>query len=274
MIRKFATVPGFRVVLTLILATILAGTTTVHAQQAPAQQDPTQQPPAQPQTAPKPSAQQPADQSGSQEATPEETEHRRKVKPRDYNKWSFNVGAGGSLTNGVTTKLVRGGGEVVAAGVARNFNKYFGFRADFQWDNLPLRDSALQLAEAPGATSHVYSFMLDPIINVPVNKNWGGYIVFGPAFYHRTGKLDSSAVVPGSACNEFWNWWGTCYAGSVPLNKDFLYTSQNQPGLNFGGGITRRIHSNIELYGEVRYLHGSSNGRTTDLRPITIGLRW
>jgi opacity protein-like surface antigen len=267
MIRKFATVPGF--VPALILVTILAGAPTVHAQQTPAQPPAEPQPPAQ-----QPPAQQPADQSSSQEASPEEATPKRKTKPHDYNNWTFNVGGGASLTNGVTTKYVRGGGAIAAAGVARNFSKYLGFRADFQWDNLPLRNSALQLAQAPGATSHVYSFTLDPIINIPVTKVWSGYFVIGPAYYHRSGKLDSSTAVPGSACNAFYAWWGTCFAGSLPLNKSFLSASQNEFGLNFGAGVARKITSKFELYGEFRYLHGTHNGITTDLRPITIGLRW
>ncbi len=264
MIRKFVTVPAIRVV----LAAILAGATTVCAQQTPAQQAPAQQPSAQ-----LPADQSSSTQSGSQEATAEDIGSRRKVKVKDYKNWTFNVGGGGSLTNGTTTKFARSG-AVAAAGVARNYSKYFGLRVDFQWDNLPLRNSALALAQAPGATSQVYSFTFDPIINIPVSKIWGGYFVFGPSYYHRSGKLDSSSVVPGSPCNQFWNWWGTCFNGSVPINRQFLAASENEFGLNFGGGITRRITNRFELYGEFRYLHGSGNGRTTDLRPITVGLRW
>ena len=110
MIRKFATVPSFRVVLTLILATILAGATSVHAQQTPAQQPdtatPAQQPPAQqPSAQPQPES----PQSGTQEASPEEIPG-RKPKVKDYKNWVFNVGGGASLTNGTTAKFVRGGG--------------------------------------------------------------------------------------------------------------------------------------------------------------------
>lgn len=275
MIRKFATVPAFRVVLLFILVTILAGATTVFAQQAPAQQGPAQQTPAQ-QPPAQPQAQQQPDQqpSSTQEASPEEIGLGRKPKVKDYKNWTFNVGGGASLTNGTTAIFVRGGGPIAAAGVARNYSKYFGFRLDVQFDNLPLRNSALELAQAPGATSHVYSLMLDPIINVPVSKVWGGYILAGPAFYHRTGKLNSSTALPGFGCNPFFVWWGQCLTGSLPVRGEFLKASQNELGENFGGGVTRKITPDLEFYAEFRYLHGNHFNITTDLRPITIGVRW
>lgn len=266
MIRKFATVSEFRIALSA-LTLILAGAATVNAQQA--QPAPSQQPQ---QTQQTPDNQ----QSSSQEATPEEATPRRKTKPKQFDNWSFNVGGGASFTTGTTRQFARGGGGVAAAGVARNYSKYFGFRADFQFDNLPLRPSALgpQGAQASGATSHAYVLMVDPIINIPVTKLWGGYIVGGPSFLRRSGKLDSSTAIPGSHCSPFFNWWGTCFAGSLPLNKNFLKENDNEFGLNVGGGITRKLTPRFELYGEARIIHGSRSGRSTDIRPITIGLRW
>jgi Outer membrane protein beta-barrel domain len=266
MIQKFAAVPGIKPILAAIIITILAATTTVLAQNT---QAPAQQPPAQPAQA----QQQPENQQSSSQEAPEE-ETRRRAKPKDYRNWSFNVGGGASLTSGTTKQFVRGGGGIAAAGVARNYSKYFGFRLDFQWDNLPLRQSALQQAQAPGGNSHVYTLMLDPIINIPVTREWGGYILGGPSYYHRSGKLDSSTAVPGSGCNAFYTWWGSCFNGSLPLNGHFLKASQNEFGENFGAGITRKINSRFEFYAEFRLLHGSHNGLTTDLRPITVGLRW
>jgi hypothetical protein len=116
--------------------------------------------------------------------------------------------------------------------------------------------------------------MLDPIINIPVNKTWGAYIVFGPSYFHRSGALDSSSAIPGSACNPFFTWWGHCFNSSLPLNESFLHSSQNEIGENVGGGVTRKIFSNMDLYVEFRLMHGSHNNITTDLRPITIGVRW
>jgi hypothetical protein len=276
MIQKFARVPGIGIVQTLVLITILAGAATVLAQQNNPQQTPVQQPPTeQPQTQAQPDNQQSSSsqQSGSQEATPEETEHPHKPT-HDFDNWNFNVGGGASFTYGTTDKFVRSGGGVAAAGVARNYNKYLGLRFDFQYDNLPLRTTSLQAAQTTSASSHVYTFTLDPIINVPVNKDWGGYVLIGPLFLHRAGKLDSTTAIPGYPCNSFFEWWGSCYNNSLPLNGDFLHANVNELGVNFGGGITRKIRSNLEFYAEFRYLHGSRNGITTDTRPLTIGVRW
>ncbi len=280
MSRKFARVPGCRIALVLIGMAILAGAATVYAQDTPAQAPPSnppsaQQPADQPQTA-NPQVANPQSsnpQSSTQEVSAEELPG-RKPKEKGYNTWSFNVGGGGSLTNGETTKFVRGGGGVGAAGVARNVSKYFGLRFDFQYDNLPLRTSALDEAQALSGTSQVYSFLLNPIINIPVTRLWSGYIVAGGGFFHRSGKLNSSTAIPGSACNAFFTWWGNCFNASLPLNESFVSTGQNQWGESFGGGIARKVHGNIEIYGEFRYLHGIHSGITTDLRPITVGVRW
>jgi hypothetical protein len=299
MIRKFVTVPAFRAVpAVMFLATVLAGATMVSAQQTPTpqtqpsdQSQPAQAPqdqappaqtpstqapstPAAPAQTPQPQAQQPAEQSSSQEASDEDTMRQRKVKPHDYKNWNFNAGGGASLTNGTTKIYARGGGLIAAAGVARNGSKYFGLRADVQLDNLPLRNSALQLAQAPGGTSYVFSLMVDPIINIPATKVWSGYLVFGPSYYHRGGNLDSSTAIPGSECNGFWTWWGVCTTNNLPLDGKFRSASQDEFGYNFGGGVARRIRPNIEIYGEIRYLHGTHSGITTDLRPITLGVRW
>jgi len=274
--RKFAALPRFRIVRSVAWMTILAGAAIAQSQQTPASSSSSeQQPQAQQQSSQQPSAQPPGAQqpSGSQEASPEETENSHR-KPKDYKNWTYSVGGGASLTSGTTAKFVRGGGGIGAAGVARNYSKYFGFRLDFQYDNLPLRSSALQDAQAPGGNSHVYTLMLDPVINIPATKEWGGFIVFGPSYYHRSGELDSSSAIPGSACNAFFTWWGHCFNASLPLNGHFLNSSQNEFGENFGGGITRKLRPNIDLYAEVRIMHGSHNSITTDLKPITIGLRW
>jgi hypothetical protein len=91
---------------------------------------------------------------------------------------------------------------------------------------------------------------------------------------HRSGKLDSSTAVPGTSCDTFFLWWGPCNAGGLPVTGEFLKSNQNEFGFDFGGGITRRIRGDMQFYAEVRLVHGSHDSRTTDVRPITVGLRW
>jgi|ERR1700722_5281403 opacity protein-like surface antigen len=313
MIGKFVTVPACRAVpAILFLATVLAGATMASAQQTPSptqasdqsqsqapveqapaqaapaqtqqgqsQQDQTQPaqapqdqtPPSQPGAAQSPQAQKPADQSSTQEISDEDTPH-RKPKPHEYYNWNFNVGGGASVTGGATKTYVRGGGLVGAAGFARNYSQFFGLRVDFQYDNLPLRNSALQLAQAPSGTSYDLAVMADPIINIPVNKIWSGYLVFGPSYIHRGGKLDDSTAKLGLGCNGFWTWWGVCNAGSLPLDKRFFSTNLDEAGYNVGAGVARKLRPNLEIYAEFRYLHGTHSGVTTDFRPITLGVRW
>jgi len=115
----------------------------------------------------------------------------RRKKPKDYKNWNYNVGFGANLDSGTTKTFVRGGGGVATAGVARNANKYLGLRADFIFEDLPLRDISLVLASAGSASSYLFALTVDPVINVPVTKLWGGYVLFGPGYYHRFGTLSS-----------------------------------------------------------------------------------
>jgi len=268
MIGKFATVSALTL---MFVAILLAG-------QAFAQATPAEPTPAAPPQSPTPAAQPPTttDQqpASGQESTAEVSSSRRRPRPHDYKNWNFNVGAGANVDSGDTKTYVRGGGVVATVGAAGNANKYLGLRADFIYANLPLRDSTLRLAQATGATTYVLAVTLDPIINIPVTKLYSGYVLFGPGFYHRSGSLDSDTTVPGSACNGFWKWWGACSNFSVPLNGSFTDSSQNEFGYNFGGGITRKMPSGVEIYAEYRFTHGTHSGITTDFRPITVGVRW
>jgi opacity protein-like surface antigen len=282
MTGKFAAVPVIRTVLGLMfLMTIQSGVARAQQTQAPAassssDQSASPQSPAQDQQAQPQSTQPPANPpSGSEEANPQEIPvSQRRAKPPEFKKWNYNVGGGGGLYSGTTKLFVRGGGGIAAAGVARNYSKYVGFRLDVQWDNLPLNATALQEAQAPGGHSYVYSAMLNPIFSIPVSKLWSGYVLVGPAYFHRSGKLDSSNAQPGSACNGFFSWWGRCFAGTIPVNGDFLKASQNEFGYDVGAGVARKLTPRIEIYGEFRYMHGTHLKVTTDVRPITVGVRW
>jgi hypothetical protein len=258
---KFATATALRL---LILAVLLVG----HGfAQAPVTGEP---PAAQP-----PAAQQPAgsQSSADQEATEEESSSRRK-KPKNFKTWNYNVGLGANVDSGTTKTFVRGGGPLAAGGVTRNASKYLGLRADFIFADLPLRQSSLTLAQAGSASSYLFALNVGPVINIPVTKEWGAYVLFGGGYYHRWGTLSSNTTVPGSFCTPFFIWWTGCSAASIPSNGSFVNSSQNQFGYDVAAGITRKVPSGVEIYAEFRLMHGSATPTTTDVRPITLGVRW
>jgi opacity protein-like surface antigen len=271
MIGKFASALTLLVLLVLLGAHGIAQTTPP-GDTAPATAEPTS--PAQAPAAQAPAAQAPAQPATSGQEPADEDSTSRTKRVRTYKAWNYNVGVGANVDSGTTKTFVRGGGIVGTAGVARNANKYLGLRADLIFADLPLRDSALQLAQANGDTSYMLGLTLDPIINFSVTSKYGAYVLFGGGFYHRSGSLSSDTTVPGSPCNGFFIWWGRCFNSSLPLSGKFTDSSLNQFGYNFGGGVTRKMPSGVELYAEYRFTHGSHNGITTDVRPITVGVRW
>ena len=99
--------------------------------------------------------------------------------------------------------------------------------------------------------------------------------MFGPGLLSSIGKagfFDGDSRIGLQSFSK--RGGGTASTASLPINGHFLNSSQNEFGYNFGGGVTRKIIANIEFYAEFRFMHGSHGGITTDLRPITVGVRW
>ncbi len=274
MIRKF--------VMGAVLAIMAAG--VLPAQDAPQDQQPAaQQPATQPstsQTAPEQQSssgsaagQQPTSSSAGQASEEPEITARRRRAPV-FSKYEFNVGVGADLGAGVTQDFIKGGALTLNAGAARNFNHIFGFRLDFFYADLPLRANALQIAQASTGTNRAFAFTLDPIFNIPVSQHYGGYLILGPDYIHRSGSLTKSVGAVGGFCNAFWTWWGNCNVFGLPPNRTFLSTSVDQYGYNYGAGLYRRFENNHQIYLDFRALHGTEQGVTTDFRTLTLGVRW
>jgi hypothetical protein len=74
-------------------------------------------------------------------------------------------------------------------------------------------------------------------------------------------------------CDPYWSWWFGCTIGSVSIVTGS--TSANAFGENIGGGLTYRLgESNWKIYTEVRYHHAAYNKVSTNLLPLTFGIRW
>src|SRR5215468_592451 len=111
------------------------------------------------------------------------------------------------------------------------------------------------------------------VLHRPVEstRKFGAYAIGGIGWYHRSGET----TTPGVAviCTPYWSWWFGCTLGSVNIVTSS--TSSNAFGENIGGGLTYRLgEGRAKLYAEVRYHHASYNRVSTNILPLTFGIRW
>jgi hypothetical protein len=77
----------------------------------------------------------------------------------------------------------------------------------------------------------------------------------------------------GVICDPYWSWWYGCTIGSVNIITGSR--SANAFGENIGGGLTFRLgESHAKIYTEIRYHHASYDKVSTQLLPLTFGIRW
>jgi hypothetical protein len=134
----------------------------------------------------------------------------------------------------------------------------------FDWDNFGFQGSTIanqsQIynyltdggVSGLDGNSHIWSFTLNPVINIPTSGSLGAYVVGGVGFYHKTANFTVPATEEGE--DEFGDVFE--YSANETIDK---YTS-NAPGFNGGFGLTYKMSqfSNERLYAEVRYVYVDS----------------
>jgi len=216
-------------------------------------------------------------------------------------KYSFLIGVGFTLPVGGSHNYLATSYNIQAA-AARNFNKKFGVQVEFDWANFGFQTSTLnnQLAiynstciggcglTQLGGTSHIWSFTLDPIMNFYSTDTWGGYVIGGGGFYHKTANFTIPTI--GQYCDPFYGCF--TYQANQTIDK---YTS-NAFGVNGGIGVTYKFSrfAGEKFYAEARYVYtfnsarafsyGDVNGNNfnvfpqnsakTGFIPITFGVRF
>jgi hypothetical protein len=188
----------------------------------------------------------------------------------DYSKWLFNIGGGVGFPQGDLSSFVNDGGNFVAGG-GYNFTKNFGVDTEFMWQDLPVNSQTKQLLQTPGASARQYAWTFNPIFHFPIHGKLGAYAIGGIGWYHRSGETTTPGV--GVICDPYWSWWFGCTIGSV--NFVTGSTSANAFGENIGGGVTYRLgEGHAKIYAEVRYHHAGYNKVSTNVLPLTFGIRW
>lgn len=136
---------------------------------------------------------------------------------------------------------------------------------------MPINDRFKQLLKTPNVRAQQYAWTFNPIVKVPLGGKFGAYVIGGIGWYHRSGEVTVPAV--GVICDPYWSWWYGCTIGSV----DIVARSRSSSafGKNVGVGLSYRLgESQLKIYTEVRYHQASYNNVSTQLIPVTIGVRW
>jgi hypothetical protein len=189
-------------------------------------------------------------------------------------KYTFMAGVGLTVPVGGTHAYLTPS-YAFQFGGGRNFNKKLAVLAQFDWHNFGFQNSTLNDQEALynleiaaynaanpsnpvpditqlGGSSHVWSFTLDPQYTYMDRDRFGGYVIGGVGFYHKTANF----TTPGQICDPY---YGFCYAANESIDK---YTS-NAPGFNGGFGFTYKASrfSDLKFYAEARYVYVDNSAR-------------
>ena len=191
---------------------------------------------------------------------------------------AFEFGGGFNAPIGNDTSSNEGGpfitwGGNVTGGAGLRFSQHVSLLGEFQFiDNkLP----GVFIAEAGNGASngntHIVSITANPVIELFPKSTNDIYVTGGGGYYHKSTNFSIQV------CCDF---------NDFPVAIDTNSFSSNQLGGSLGLGYARRLggtygDSKMKLFGEARYLFlntppvGAVNGLgTTELIPVTIGVRW
>lgn len=197
----------------------------------------------------------------------------------NFRRLNFNVGGGLGIGKADVGRFV-GASYNGVAGAGMNFNRVFGFNAEYMYYGLPFKDSVRQqqFAGQP-ASGSIQSASLNGIVT-PLHGHFGAYGIFGVGFYVRNVSTTKTLLLTGANCQPAWRWWDlSCTAGAHPLlthDQTISSNTKDAGGFNIGGGFTYRLNylHHARIYVEGRYHRAyTSDGETTFI-PVTVGLRW
>jgi hypothetical protein len=105
---------------------------------------------------------------------------------------------------------------------------------------------------------------------------FGYYVIGGGGWYYRHAKLQNYNPVSGTVCGTYWDWWGfACVGGYVPTDNVLATHGVSSGGVNAGVGFTIRVvDPGLKFYLEARYHYAPSNRISTQVIPVTFGVRW
>jgi hypothetical protein len=193
--------------------------------------------------------------------------------------WTFE--ASGGFNAPISNSVTYGGQFTVGAGL--KFNKYLSTLIEYQFLDSKLPGNLIAEAGANGGYAHIWSFTIDPVIDLMPKATNDVYITGGGGFYRKVTSFTDPEET--EYCYYF------CEIGTT--NAVVGHFSSNQGGINIGAGFQHRVggmsgDGNMRLFVEARYLDvfspavmGSANGlgvtsvaANTRTIPVSVGVRF
>lgn len=202
-----------------------------------------------------------------------------------HSLWShmtYELGGGVNAPAGDKQYITWGGNLTVGGGY--RFNQVLSAMLEYQFIDDKIPGAIIAEAGASGGHDHIWSFTVDPTIDLFPKSSNDLYVVGGGGFYRKVTSF--TVLAPTQYCTYFY-----CGYGYSPQTVGHF--SSNQGGFNIGGGYMHRMggmygDSKMKLFAEVRYVdvlspavNQSANGlgvttvgADTKVLPITLGIRW
>ena len=171
--------------------------------------------------------------------------------------WTFEAGAGfnAPISDAITY------GFNFTAGGGLNFNKHLAALIEYQFIHDKLPGALIAETGADGGYAHIWSFTIDPVVDLFPKSTNDVYITGGGGFYRKVTSFTNPTL------SEYCDFYYGC--GIYSSNEVVGHFSSNQGGFSIGGGFQHRLggmygDSNTKLFVEARYLDV--------LTPAVIGL--
>jgi hypothetical protein len=194
-------------------------------------------------------------------------------------QWTFEASGG---FNAPISKSVTYGGQFTVGGGLK-LNKYLSGLIEYQFLDAKLPGYLIAETGANGGYAHIWSFTIDPVLDLMPKASNDVYITGGGGFYRKVTSFTDPEET--EYCYYF------CEVGTT--NAVVGHFSSNQGGINIGAGFQHRLgsmygDSHTAIFAEARYLDvfspaamGSANGlgvtsvaANTQIIPVSFGVRF
>ena len=196
---------------------------------------------------------------------------------------SFEFGGGFNVPTSYSSSYANTGANVTV-GSGMHFAHGLGLLLEYQFIDDGLPSAIVAEAGASGGNIHMWSFTVDPVINLMPKRATSVYVTGGGGFYRKVTNFTDPQLT--EYCDYF------CTVGTT--NAVVGHFSSNQGGWNVGGGVSHRFagmygDGKMAIYAEARYLDvlspavvgatpnglgATTVGADTKLVPVTFGLRF